>query len=345
MDNYVPLREVARIVWFMKQENSLRMNNVRAPIILDLCRERAGISSFSPRPEDALSLLEQIDMVRRVGRSLILSPECVDLIVSSESPLYLNEEQKEIIYGTLLSHNEIGGKIRDLFARCNVTGDGYSAISTDTVQWADEELEWITYILQELNILCWDGSRLKLNKEGLRISDPGIFGVVAMEESMLEEILLFQKKIAREAEDFIVEWEKQRLDFQGDSHLKNLVRRVSSENVLLGYDVASVEGGRDGDEDRFIEVKSSCGTNVSFYWTTNEMNCAKRLGENYWLYFVPRANILPGKRPCVHIIGNPIRHLGKTLKYKEKSLHVWFESEKAKPVSLDFGHGWLGKSF
>ncbi len=345
MNDFVPLREVARFIWFIKQNYRANQNIVQTIPIIALCRERAGISSFSPRPEGALKLLEEMGMVKQIGTKLVLNSQCVELVESAESPLYLNEEQKEIIYEVLLSHKEIGQRIRNLFEKCKLTDEGFSAISADTIRIADAQTKWVTNLLQELDILFWDSSRFYLNKNKLKFLDSTMLRIVDMDEPTLEEILLFQKKMARMAEDFIVEWEKHRLESQGDSHLVKLVRRVSSENVNLGYDVISVDGGKNEDEDRFIEVKSSCRTSISFYWTSNEINSARKFGRNYWLYFVPKANSLPLKKPCICIIRNPINYLGKKLKYTEKSLHVWYEPPIMQSKSvLDLGEDWCGIS-
>lgn len=343
MNDYVPLREVARFIWFLKYTQSSNLDIVRTTPILDLCYERAGISSFSPRPDDALKFLEKIEMVDKIGSDLKLSRQCVELVRSSENPLNLNEEQKEIIYTVLLSHNEIGQIIKDLLAACNLTKDGFPSISSDTIRRASEPTKWVTYLLQELDVLHWDGFRFYLNKNKLKFVDTAILKIVALDESTLEDILLFQKKVARAAEDFVVEWEKHRLEFQGDISLIKLVRRVSSENVNLGYDILSVDGGKEGDTDRFIEVKSSSGAHVSFYWSSNEIDCARKYGKNYWLYFIPRANLLPLKKPCIHIIRDPISYLGKTLRYTEKILHVWYNPSTTQFTSvLDLGEDWCG---
>jgi len=345
MNDYVPLREVARFIWFLKHTKSSNLDIVRTTHIIDLCYERSGISSFSPRPDEALRFLEKIGIINKIGTNLKLSQQCIELVRSAENPLNLNEEQKEIIYAVLLSHKKIGQIIRNLFAACSLSKDGFPFISSDTIRTASERIKWVMYLLQELDVLSWDGYRFYLNKSKLRYVDSSMLKIIALDESTLEDILLFQKEVARAAEDFVVEWEKHRLEFQGDESLIKLVRRVSSENVNMGYDIVSVDGGKEGDTDRFIEVKSSCGTRVSFYWSSNEIDCARKLGKNYWLYFVPRANLLPLKKPCVHIIRDPISCLGKTLKYTEKILHVWYDSSTIRSTSvLDLGEDWCGIS-
>lgn len=346
MNDFAPSREVARVIWFLKQKQNGDRGIVRTMQIIDLCNEHAGISSYSPHPDGALKFLEKIGIVNKVGIHLRLSTKCIELVRAAENPLNLNEEQKETLYAALLSHKEIGQIIRNLFTTFNPTENGVPAISSDSIRGADAKTKQIMYILQELDVLYWDGFRFQLNKDKLKFIDSNELRIIALDESTLEKILLFQKKVAKAAEDFVVEWEKHRLEFQGDIPLIKLVRRVGGENVNLGYDIASVEGGKNGDTDRFIEVKSSCGSSFSFYWSSNEIECARRLGKKYWLYFVPRANILPLKKPCMQIIRNPISCLGKTLKYTEKILQVWHEPSKKRGMRvIDFGDGWCGMYF
>ena len=38
---------------------------------------------------------------------------------------------------------------------------------------------------------------------------------------------------------------------------------------------------------RFIEVKAVLKNSVRFYWSRNEIEKSKELGESYWLYLVP----------------------------------------------------------
>ena len=66
-----------------------------------------------------------------------------------------------------------------------------------------------------------------------------------------------------------------------------LVQKVSELDVGAGYDIISFD--RQNDKlipDRFIEVKGSRGNNVKFYWTRNEIEKAKVLGQKYWIYFI-----------------------------------------------------------
>lgn len=100
----------------------------------------------------------------------------------------------------------------------------------------------------------------------------------------LEEMLERNQLHGREAEEYVVAFEKNRL--QGHSELE-LVERISDYDTGAGYDIVSFDTAKSETHDRFIEVKSFDGT-VSFFWSRNEVEVAKRRKAAYYLYLVDR---------------------------------------------------------
>ena len=89
---------------------------------------------------------------------------------------------------------------------------------------------------------------------------------------------LEQRKIrGSKAEFFVMNFEEYKLNKSNYSP-----RRVSQENVGLGYDIESYE--TDG-TNIFIEVKSLKNGKM-FYWSKNEIIASKRLGKHYLIYAV-----------------------------------------------------------
>ena len=89
-----------------------------------------------------------------------------------------------------------------------------------------------------------------------------------------------------------------------------LVTRVSQLDVTAGYDIASFDGDRPTImHNRFIEVKASRQHRIRFFWSANEYEKAKVLGDQYWIYFLGNYD---GK---IHLniepvmIQNPIRRI------------------------------------
>lgn len=96
-----------------------------------------------------------------------------------------------------------------------------------------------------------------------------------------------QKKLQRDiehgeqAELFAWRYEENRLKRSG---INRAPLRVSSIDVMAGYDIVSYESKSSDSYDRFIEVKAA--SDSGFYWSKNEYETAKLKGERYYLYLI-----------------------------------------------------------
>lgn len=103
----------------------------------------------------------------------------------------------------------------------------------------------------------------------------------------LEQLLAARNERAKEAEDWVVEYERERLTRAGHHIEAAAVACISDLDVAAGYDVESYNGSSSAlVPDRFIEVKSTSTDQKSFYWSTNELNTARTLQKQYWIYHV-----------------------------------------------------------
>ena len=87
------------------------------------------------------------------------------------------------------------------------------------------------------------------------------------------------------AELFVLDYEKKRL---GNPQC-NLVKRISEIDATAGYDIISFNSNCSNIPDRYIEVKAVSSS--GFYWTKNEYEVAKLLGENYYIYLISLIHI------------------------------------------------------
>lgn len=96
-----------------------------------------------------------------------------------------------------------------------------------------------------------------------------------------------QDKISKSAELEIIKYEKKRLSKY--PHLAKKVEHISLKNVQAGYDIKSYteKEGSKSHFPRYIEVKAVSMRDYRFFWTRNEIECAKLYGKNYYLYLVP----------------------------------------------------------
>ncbi len=85
-------------------------------------------------------------------------------------------------------------------------------------------------------------------------------------------------------EQFVLSSEKRMLTGAGRSDLADRVDWVSKRSVGEGYDIRSFDPNTE--ESRFIEVKSSDGSNRTFDVSANEWSKARELGRQYYIYRV-----------------------------------------------------------
>lgn len=108
-----------------------------------------------------------------------------------------------------------------------------------------------------------------------------------MTEGRLDQMLQANRKLSAQAEEAVVEYERDRLRALGRDAEAELVRRISQLDLGAGYDIDSFDGDKPlFDYDRFIEVKASLEPELRFFWTSNERRVAEEKGDKYWIYFV-----------------------------------------------------------
>lgn len=146
----------------------------------------------------------------------------------------------------------------------------------------------------------------------------------------LKERQARQELLGKEAELFVLDFEKQRLN---KHPLVDNIQRISEEYVNAGYDIESYSDNNSLFTDRFIEVKSY-SENLEFYWSANEVDMAKELLDKYFLYLVDRTKVLEaGYAP--KIIQNPYQNIYENELWKKES-QTWKFSFQDDEISKKF---------
>jgi hypothetical protein len=89
-------------------------------------------------------------------------------------------------------------------------------------------------------------------------------------------------QIGERAEQYALQFEKKRI---AKKLLIEKIKIISDIDVCAGYDIISFNSDDSIDYDRFIEVKA-VSKSQSFYWSINEVNTAKLMGNQYYLYMI-----------------------------------------------------------
>jgi hypothetical protein len=276
------LNRVARAVSVLSGKNGVSRSQVIA-----YCREQVIRGSF-PNHEMNISL------AMRMG-----------LIDTKDSRIYLTELGKKFHNLRNEGDYELSGPQQALLIDMCVLNGGLlsetkkivlqlsPSYNEHTFAWNGADNSLLDYdrelfeILIQLGFFTEDETGFRLNekyiKEAIRIRRN--LAPKSIEE--LKKDLEENEEIGKISERIALDFERNRLRSIGCELEAKLVQRVSELDVGAGYDIISYNRQNDGlMPDRFIEVKGSRGNNLRFYWTRNEIERAKVLGQKYWIYFI-----------------------------------------------------------
>lgn len=146
---------------------------------------------------------------------------------------------------------------------------------------------WILHLLLRLGVLLRTDDQLIVEPKYVPLVRKLRADKTKLSQEELDGALQLHRKVAEQAEDAVVEYERERLRSIGRNLEASLVRRVSQLDATAGYDIESFDGDKPlVDYDRFIEVKTSYENKLRFFWSANECRVAEEKGEKYWIYFV-----------------------------------------------------------
>ena len=142
-------------------------------------------------------------------------------------------------------------------------------------------------------------------------------------ENELYKILEIQRKNGEKSEEATIEKERTRLRNLGvKESVLDRINRKSKEDSSAGYDIDSFNNAEIGmDFDRFIEVKSTTGDYPIFYWSENEREKARELGDKYFIYIW--INFGKSEQRLIEPIQNPYQQIVEKKHGKVKEIVTW----------------------
>jgi len=220
------------------------------------------------------------------GKNVLLSTLGYKFLSANREKYFeITESQKQIIAERIVFKGAWSNHARDLFEHFSVNTHTalyeLSTIETSLSQNQNVTAHFFKYlgILQEENSLIW------INKKYSQLVYELTADSKAISEQQLEQLLMENRKLGAQAENAVLEFEKQRLLKMGKIIQSELVKRISTINTAAGYDIESFDGTTDDVfPNRFIEVKATTGEDIRFYWTINEREVAKKKKNQYWIY-------------------------------------------------------------
>lgn len=142
-----------------------------------------------------------------------------------------------------------------------------------------------------------------------------------MTEDQLYSLRDSKKSIGTQGEDFVLSYERQRL--QSHPRLQE-VAIYGRQDIGLGYDIRSFEGLTSATLDRYIEVKTYTGQ-PHFFLSQGEWAAARKHAEHYYIYLIDYSQLAtPNYEPII------IRDPANTLSTNDN----WSENIQQREYSL-----------
>lgn len=191
----------------------------------------------------------------------------------------LNDEQKEFLTTRCLLKGKASSMITEVLKQFT------PAYPSKTYQWSPVDNKPLTgdptiiKMMRQSGLLKENNRMLEVDRRYVRAVRDMIKPAGLITPQELIQGLKTASEVGTIAEDIVLNFEKERLQKLNCLVESECIQKISELNVGAGYDIASFDGQNlTLVPDRFIEVKGSTGVNVSFYWSKNEIEQAKRLG-------------------------------------------------------------------
>jgi len=273
------------------------------------------------QPELYITLGKELRLVTEMENMLRLTRLGRLMLTNATWPPYdrLNDTQIEVISPELLGHPEVIRHVISVTRLMKWMPELSMFLYPRSIHVSPEQYLALK-LLQTTKFATVDDNYIGITKENYNRLNSLLGSTISRSEDELWRSLIETQLRARAAEEFVVKYERRRLKAAHRNDLCNLVERVSATDVDAGYDIRSFE---ENGEVRYIEVKSSTSSHVSYYWSSFERNFALVNRDAYWIYFVPRSHELPKSKHEITLIKDPIAAEGKYLNIEPYTYRVW----------------------
>lgn len=259
----------------------------RQSAVLELCRSTV-IEGRKPDHEKSADFACLLGMLHKTGDSLALTEHGQAFLgLNSDSRYELSVEQKGFLMRSCFLHGNLRENTREFLIAFSPRIDNPEQLSwSGTDSSPLKAPAWIPLHLEQVGLLERTPDGWNVHLEFTATVSAFLSEGKGWSEESLRQHLEEKLAVGALAEALMLQIETQRLRKAGHSLEATCVRNISKVRVSAGYDLESFDAKKtDLNYDRFIEVKGARSKKLKFFWSENEMQTAKRLGRQYWIYF------------------------------------------------------------
>lgn len=262
------------------------------------------IEGRMPDHELSIEFAQLIGFLTKQGSNLTLTERGQVFLELNPDGLYdLSTEQKRFVLRTCFLHGPLRNETHELLV-------GFSpAFGKDTFRWSAVDgpplhgEEWIAEHLRQLELLNRGEGWLEVTAEYVNTVAAFLGEGQGWSEEKFKQYLHEKNEVGALAEDLVLAYEMERLRKVGHIVESHCVRKISKLKVNAGYDIESFSDKSTGlNFNRFIEVKGAKSSSVHFFWSQNEIEIAKKLRDQYWIYFLGGIDLNKGNAKNIPIL-------------------------------------------
>ncbi|MDS0527144.1 DUF3883 domain-containing protein [Clostridium sp. SHJSY1] len=294
------MKKFCDMIWFVKQVHNFN-NKYRTNIELNYLKDLIKDTSLGGNLIQPTELIDKLVLYNLIildkSQKVSLSENGEKIIKCNNTKKYiLNCREKSILANEYIRINKKHIKqVAECFFKEN-----YKVVCKDScIRYEEkqiiEDMKFLDIIVYSNNFYYLNHNYLWLYLEECKM----------ITEVELNEQLIKNKCIGDLNEEFVLGFEINRLKSLNLCAQANKVKLVSHDFINAGFDILSFSDDS-LNYNRYIEVKS-VGKGRIFNWTINEIEMARLISHNYFLYLVIM------KEPLINlvIVKNPIENLEK----------------------------------
>lgn len=285
------LNEINRLLIAI-EELSHSGNGAVKRSVITLCQNQVIEGKF-PNHLETIFFCASNGIISEIGDRLLLTAFGEKLLkLNPERKYELNDQQKDILVRELFLGGSMKAAVRGILTKFN------PAYASRTFEWSsidnssmEGQLELLE-LLKQSGLITYSSSKALVDRRYVDLvkelrKKPGI---LTPEE--LYKRLKNAEICGAIAEKIAFDFEIKRLNQLNCLTEAECIQKISDLDSSAGYDIASFNGQTTNlVPNRFIEVKGSTDSAISFYWSKNEIAQAKAMGANYWIYFIPSIDL------------------------------------------------------
>lgn len=264
-----------------------KKRSISKSLLIDICSSHI-IGGRSYDYEKAVKLASLLNLISERNKNIRLS-KLGNIFLSDNPNNYyeLTNKQKDFLIKNYMFQGLFFKELKAVFSLFYPDYEDETYYINKDEAFIPKDIEPCFNLLKSLGVLIKLNSFYVVSKVYVKEISKLLSPKLTITSKNLLKKLELQKKLGDHAENLVLKFEINRLKKINCKIQAQLARKISVLNEAAGYDIESFNG----DDyiiqyDRFIEVKSSSGKEIKFFWTRNQHDIAQELKDKYWIYYV-----------------------------------------------------------